>query len=321
MDALDVPFFTVVIPLYNKADTIKRCLLSVKRQTFHDFEVIVVNDGSTDGSELLVLQENVLLINQANQGVSAARNCGARAARSEFIAFLDADDEWKPLFLEEIKKMIETFPGAVLYGTGFERKTVNGLYIPRERPTQRECDVFRECILTLPFNSSSHVIRKQSFFEVGGYDPLVRFYEDLLLIFMLALTGMIVVNTQPCAIYNSDAIESATGKAGQNKNLSIHAPLCFVESELAKNSKTPSSLRYFSKWIIRRKCITGAFLKNGWDKNKKLKETFPNVVNCVPEFRFYSSEKLWPLGIVFLIILRCWLALRYRRVVKVIRIS
>jgi glycosyltransferase involved in cell wall biosynthesis len=102
-------FFSVVIPLFNKRDCIKRTILSVLSQTHPDFELIVVDDGSTDGSAEVVelISENRLkIIRQPNGGVSKARNLGVKASSAEWVAFLDADDEYKPEFLEKVSDFI-----------------------------------------------------------------------------------------------------------------------------------------------------------------------------------------------------------------------
>ena len=94
-----VPAISVVIPLYNKVKYIRRALDSVLNQTSADLEVIVVDDGSTDGGGHVVLRQHdgrVRLIRQGNKGVSVARNRGVSEARADLIAFLDADDEWLP---------------------------------------------------------------------------------------------------------------------------------------------------------------------------------------------------------------------------------
>lgn len=94
---------SVVIPLYNKEKQIANTLHSVLRQTFQNFEIVVVNDGSTDNSVQEVEKVNdirIRIVHQNNAGVSAARNKGIEEARYDIIAFLDADDEWKAEYLE-----------------------------------------------------------------------------------------------------------------------------------------------------------------------------------------------------------------------------
>ncbi len=104
---------SIVIPLYNKENTIARALDSVLVQTFQDFEVVVVDDGSTDEGATVVegyADPRIRLIRQANAGVSAARNKGVAEAKGEYVAFLDADDEWMPEFLAEIVALQQEFP-------------------------------------------------------------------------------------------------------------------------------------------------------------------------------------------------------------------
>jgi len=113
---------TVVVPLYNKAPYVQRALRSVLEQTYKYIEVVVIDDGSTDGGAEAVADfsdSRIRLIRQENAGVSAARNRGIREASGELVAFLDADDEWLPDFLATIEALRETFPRAGLYGTGF----------------------------------------------------------------------------------------------------------------------------------------------------------------------------------------------------------
>src|SRR5687767_11003972 len=97
MNQADNPWFSVVVPLYNKRSFIRRAVVSVLSQSFTDFELIVVDDGSTDGSfeEIRdIADPRLRLIHQRNQGEGLARNTGMAAARGVWIAFLDADDMW-----------------------------------------------------------------------------------------------------------------------------------------------------------------------------------------------------------------------------------
>lgn len=111
--------FSVVIPVYNKAETISRSLNSVLSQTYKNYELIVINDGSTDNINA-VLEEygkKIRIINQENHGVSAARNRGIEEATGQYICFLDADDEWLPNHLEELYKAILLYPEEVFFST------------------------------------------------------------------------------------------------------------------------------------------------------------------------------------------------------------
>ena len=127
---------SVVIPLYNKQDAIKKTLASVLTQTYNDWECIVVNDGSTDDSFFVVQEiikdyktKNIRLINQENGGVSKARNTGVKEANGDYIAFLDADDFWEPTYLEELNQLICDYPNAGIYGIGYS-KIIDGVKLP-----------------------------------------------------------------------------------------------------------------------------------------------------------------------------------------------
>ena len=116
------PRVSVVIPLYNKCQSISRAIGSVLAQTESNFELIVIDDGSTDGSEGVVasIKDNRLrIISQRNSGQSAARNAGIRAAQTDWIAFLDADDEWMPHFLRTVLALTTRFPTAGAFATSY----------------------------------------------------------------------------------------------------------------------------------------------------------------------------------------------------------
>ncbi len=117
-----MPFFSVIIPVYNGAGTIKACLESVKAQSFSDYEVVVINDGSTDDTVNLIEDFQsahpklpLRVITQENQGLGASRNTGISMASGIFCALLDADDLWKPEKLKSIYKVLEGSGTPLLY--------------------------------------------------------------------------------------------------------------------------------------------------------------------------------------------------------------
>ena len=133
--------FSVIIPLYNKAPYVRKALESVCAQTYQDYELIVINDGSTDNSaivadEYLKATDSIdyKIINQTNAGVSAARNTGVAASTGDYVAFLDADDWWEPTYLERMAQLIEDYPDAGLYACNYvyykPGKTHVTLHIP-----------------------------------------------------------------------------------------------------------------------------------------------------------------------------------------------
>ena len=137
------PTLSVIIPLYQAEATIDRAIDSVLAQTLRPLEIIVVDDGSTDAGPDRVrarADPRIVLIAQANAGCGAARNAGLAAARGDFVAFLDADDEWLPRFLERAVHALERFPGVLVYqGASVELGLDTGT--PSPAASQGEPDV------------------------------------------------------------------------------------------------------------------------------------------------------------------------------------
>lgn len=207
--------FSVVIPLYNKAPHIERALRSVLAQTCQDFEIVVVNDGSTDRSREVVesiSDSRIRLINQPNQGVSAARNRGVEAAHYEFVAFLDADDEWLPAFLSNIQMLINNFPDCGAYATAIQTVRPNGdMYYPdlSKLPPEPWIGIlpnFFELFQGgLVFHPSSIVIPKPVFADVGGFPVGVKLSEDVVCFINIAIRYPIVFTPKRLVIYHQDA--------------------------------------------------------------------------------------------------------------------
>lgn len=204
--------FTVLIPLYNKVAYVQRALDSVYAQSCQPGEILVVNDGSTDGSDDVVRRQSsplVRIVDQPNQGVSIARNNGLAAATQPFIAFLDADDSWRPGFLEAMQRAIETFPRATLYGSGFATLADGrvdrefGIHQGPEGPsTPREIDYFSVISGGHPLHMSTTVAPREAATAVGGLPVGVDFCDDHIFWAKLALRGPVVLSPEILADYD-----------------------------------------------------------------------------------------------------------------------
>jgi glycosyltransferase involved in cell wall biosynthesis len=206
---------SVVIPLYNKASYIKRALDSVFTQTIQDFEIIVIDDGSTDNGHRIVeafSDTRLRFFRQDNQGVSSARNRGVDEARAELIAFLDADDEWLPSHLETILRLRDTYPVAGAYTDAYlihspDGKLINPNYraIP-PKPWEGELPRYflSMALGDSPVNQSVIGIRKTIFIEMNGYPKGIWFGEDATLWAKIAISYPIVFSWNIGAIYHWD---------------------------------------------------------------------------------------------------------------------
>ena len=184
---------SVVIPLYNKASTIRRCLKSVFSQTVAPNELIIINDGSQDDSLEIVnktidLNSNISIkiVDQKNSGVSYTRNKGVSLARNKYIAFLDADDEWHEEFIESAQKVISRHKNISLFTCKhkiFDESI--GCYVPKQNFGSKETgiiDNYLSLAKSYPIvNSSKVVVNKLHFLKVGGFPEQAKVCEDLFL--------------------------------------------------------------------------------------------------------------------------------------------
>jgi glycosyltransferase involved in cell wall biosynthesis len=217
------PAVSVVIPLLNKASHISRTLDSVCAQTFQDFEIVVVEGGSTDNSPEIVRnfkdpRIRLILQDKKRPGVSAARNIGIHEARSEFIAFLDADDEWRPRFLETIIRLRQRFPDAGLYATSYCLGYRSHTVYPKIRgipssPWEGTLDSYFKVLVVspvLPFITSSVGIPKPVLTAVGLFNPARRMGEDKELFCKIAMHYPVAYNTYAGAVYDQTSENKAT---------------------------------------------------------------------------------------------------------------
>jgi glycosyltransferase involved in cell wall biosynthesis len=260
------PIVSVVIPLFNKEKSICRTIKSVLDQSEQNFELIIVDDGSTDNSvsniESLKLGDKLRLIHQNNTGQSAARNRGVKEAKTELVAFLDADDEWKPQFLETILELRSQFPGAGAYASSYYFEKQNGkLRLPisqniYEDGWKGEIQNYLEILCLVqedfPFNTSSIAVTKRAFWGAGGFPIGVGFGEDIDTWIRLSFTSKIFFINKPLAVYHLGA-ENRVCKAGRDI-LEVIYPIKHL-SQLLRSGGVPERLRqsareYIENWLL-----------------------------------------------------------------------
>ena len=203
---------SIIIPLYNKEASIATALRGVLAQTYQDFEVVVVDDASTDGGAAVVEtfdDPRIRLIRQENGGVSAARNRGIAEARGEHVAFLDADDEWMPEFLEEIAALIAEYPECRARATNyiFNSNGVKSPTILRKMPFAEGRGVLTNYFEVAscshpPVCSICVCIERELLQEIGGFPLGIKSGEDLLTWARIAVRTQWAYSLKALAQYN-----------------------------------------------------------------------------------------------------------------------
>ena len=233
--------FSVIIPLYNKVPYVKKALETVCAQTYRDYEIIVINDGSTDNSvvvadEYLKATDGIdyQIISQQNAGVGATRNSGVAASSGDYLAFLDADDWWEPTYLEKMAQLIEDYPEAGLYASNYvyykPGKTRVALNIPTGYINYPKAYYESGA---MPVTSITAIMPRTVFAEMGGFPMGIKLGEDFLLWAKIAMQYKVAFLNEPLAWYNNDV--PATLRATRN----LHAPeqhMLFNMKELIDDS-------------------------------------------------------------------------------------
>jgi glycosyltransferase involved in cell wall biosynthesis len=206
-----MPCFSIVIPVYNKERFVSKTIESVLSQTFTDYEIIIVNDGSTDQSEAKIstFKDNrIRYYSKKNEGVALARNFGIEKATADYICFLDADDYWYPTFLETMQRYSSELPEQKVFAAAIEIETKNKS-IPAHYSIESTSDFEivnffnasqKECVLW----TSSVCIHKSVFEKVGDFDTKIKHGEDTELWIRIGLQFPIVFIRKILARYVYD---------------------------------------------------------------------------------------------------------------------
>ena len=171
---------SVIIPTYNRKKTLARAIQSVINQSLSPFEILIIDDGSNDGTEEWVKDnfQNIKYIYQNNHGVSSARNIGIENAYGDWVAFLDSDDEWLPNKLYEQVKAIDSNPEIKFFHTN-EIWIRNGIRVNQMKKHKKYGGyIFEKCLDICRISPSSALIQKEVFDNIGIFDESLRVCED-----------------------------------------------------------------------------------------------------------------------------------------------
>ena len=213
--------FSVVVPVYQKGNYVEKCINSVLCQNYPFYEIILVDDGSTDNSgkicdDYAAKYSQIHVYHKKNTGVSDTRNYGISKSTNPYIAFLDADDFWDMGFLSEIAKLIQKYPQCGMYSTNFY-KICFGHLLENETEITGDCVVdnyFKQSLYNTIVNSSNVVIKKNLLLEVGGFPVGMIDAEDLYTWVKIASISKCAYSDKKLSYYN---LESEGWRLRKNK--------------------------------------------------------------------------------------------------------
>lgn len=212
---------SVVIPAFNQGMYLAEAIESALAQTYRDFEIIVIDDGSTDGTHAIALQygDAIRYYRQENQGLASARNAGVRQASHEYIALLDSDDQWLPTFLESMVALVEEHPEAAVYYCRARCMDADGNDLPQILSSSSvPHDAMYEALLRASFILPSTVLMRRSVaLSAGLFDPSFRRCQDWELWLRILQQGRTFIGFHECLVRyrlheNSLSADPASGQ-------------------------------------------------------------------------------------------------------------
>lgn len=270
--------FSIVIPLYNKAPYVTKAIESVLEQTFDDYELVIMDDGSKDNSfeiARMAIQShgNCHLYRQKNAGVSMARNNAVAISRGEYLCFLDADDWWESTFLEEMDQLINEFPDAGIYGSNYNivnetrhktRVASVGVDEGFVKGYIDYCQVYAKT-LYMPLWTGAVCIPRHVFDAVGGFNPQLKMSEDFDLWIRIVLHHKAAFLNRPLSNYNQDvyAAPRALGSLPQPQN-----QFAFCADYLKEDMEKDAALKYVVEYV-QISCLRDYYLSKAYHAEAK----------------------------------------------------
>lgn len=254
--------FSVAIPLYNKETSVVRAVESVLAQIHTNYELIIINDGSTDSSRDVVEQfkdSRIRIFDQKNAGEAAARNIGIQLSRFPYISMLDADDEWRSNHLSTIAELIARYPNAIFYGTSYDYFTVDSVMVEHARLIKQKNRVNQDRLDYLksiakgvyPIYSSSIVLNKSRLQSCAPFDTNLQIGTDISTWIKLSLVEQPVFSQVPTVVYYQDAENRSTSVPSyEAKKLLLLEAITDIYARAYEASILPKGLNDLRAYII-----------------------------------------------------------------------
>ncbi len=212
------PFFSVVIPVYNRAALLGRALRSVLAQSEQDFEIVVIDDGSADNPSRVVEEladPRIVFVRQDNRGGGAARNTGIAKARGRFIAFLDSDDRFFPHHLATMRKLLENAPGTAGYARILVDRGEGRIFLKPPRAIRAGEDMATYLLCDRGFLATSTIVVERKMAEAIRFHENLAAAEDTDFAIRLALAGQRFVMAEEPGVHWNDLSDPNRLSAGR----------------------------------------------------------------------------------------------------------
>jgi glycosyltransferase involved in cell wall biosynthesis len=266
-----MPLISVVVPFYNRRNWLEEAINSVLSQTLRDFELILVDDGSTEDISMLktLHDKRVVLLRQKNKGRSAARNAGVRAAGGKYVAFLDSDDLFLPKKLETQVALMESHPEVLLSHTSYVRMSGDGSLLDRANSGAFCGNVYPDILVECPIATPTVMLRAEAF-KTFSFEEKIHVGEDVVLWSRVSRVSSVLGITEPLSlvrIHPDSAAHDAYSQVAGFRNIMKHAAKGDKSLPPFFRSKQLSRVCVFVAWRLlsegRRMaclaCLAGAF--------------------------------------------------------------
>ena len=295
--------FSVIIPLYNKAPYVAKAIGSVLSQTFTDYELVIMDDGSQDDSFDVALKAiegktHCHIYRQRNAGVSMARNNAVALSQGQYLCFLDADDWWEPTFLEEMSKLVEEFPDAGIYGTNYTivNDTRHKTHVASVGVDEgfikgyiNYCQVYAKTMY-MPLTSITVAIPRSVFTSVGGFKSQLKMGEDFDFWIRIALKYKVAFLNVPLANYNQD-VYAAPRALGSLPHPQTQFAFCteYLKEDMARDA----SLKYIVEFV-QITCLRDYYLSKAYHvEAKKVLDGIDLASHQSRHYADYLKRPLW----------------------------